>query len=78
MAGLSLSLLLVVALLAWQMAGDQPYVAAAPEVTAPASQPALAAQSLLRLEDAVRVAMPRRLALWPRPRIRRPEPCWRR
>lgn len=53
MAGLSLSLLLVIALVAWRVVADQPYVAQAPRSQARQAEPALATETLGRLEKAV-------------------------
>lgn len=53
MAGLSLSLLLVVGLLAWSVLDDEPYVARAPRTDAGDVSPGLAGAALGRLERAV-------------------------
>lgn len=54
MAGLSLSLLLVVGVLAWQVLVDDPYVAPRPPTsTAPAAQPVAAGRALTALVAAV-------------------------
>lgn len=53
MAGLSLSLLLLVGLVAWAVLRDDTYVAGPPGPTAGEAQPALAAAALHDLEDAV-------------------------
>ncbi|MBB6626420.1 hypothetical protein H5V45_03700 [Nocardioides sp. KIGAM211] len=53
MAGLSLSLLVVVGLVAWRVVDDRPYVARPPQSRGVQAQPALAAQTLGRLQEAV-------------------------
>ncbi len=53
MVGLSLSLLLVVGLVTWRVLDSQPYTAANPVDRSARAQPALAAQTLQRLERAV-------------------------
>jgi hypothetical protein len=53
MAGLSLSLLLVVGLVSWTVLDDDPYVAKVPHAAIGSVQPGLAAQTLHELEQAV-------------------------
>ncbi len=53
MAGLSLSLLLVVGLVSWTVVDDDPYVAKVPHAAIGSVQPGLAAQTLHQLEQAV-------------------------
>lgn len=54
MAGLSLCLLLVTGLVAWQLTDDDPYVAPPPPPAAQSPSPGLAAQTLTRFQRAVR------------------------